>query len=218
MVNRKLILGAGVPALLFVLFGAAFWAYSLMGSGGASGSWSDYRSAETLLAASDRVVLATYLDEETHEIPTVTAEDGTVLGSVTERFHRFRIVEPLRGDGLAGEDLHVVSSVGYKTALPTGGSESHMYDLVDLTAGEKYVLFLHARTKIDGYPDKYGDVLWTRPDEPGIAQLDSSGRLSFIATDRYKETIKDEGLERASGSDAPFEMTKDDIASSPPAK
>ena len=218
MVNKKLMLGVGIPVLLFALLGGAFAYWGLMGGDGTSGHWQDYRSAEFLLAASERILVATYLDEETHEIPTVTADDGTVIGSVTERFRRFRIVEALKGDGESGDTVYAVTSVGYKTALSTGGSESYTYHVLDLTADEDYVLFLDGRSKQEGYPSQYGDTLWTRPGEPAIAQLDAAGRLTFIATDKYKDAIEGEGLERVAGSDAPFEMTKGDITGSPLAK
>ena len=218
MVSKKLMLGVSIPVLLFALLGGIFVAYSLMGSEGSSGSWQDYRDAASLLSASERILVATYLDAETHEIPTVTADDGTVVGSVTEKFRRFRITEALRGDGESGDIMYVVTSIGYKTALAGGGSKSSTYDVLDLTADEDYVLFLDGRTKQEGYPSQYGDTLWTRPGEPGIAQLDDAGRLTFIATDRYKDTIESEGLERVTGSDAPFEMTKEDITGSLPAR
>ena len=96
MVSKKLMLGVGVPVLLFALLGGVFTYWGSMGGDGSSGHWRDYRSAGYLLTASERIFVATYLDEETYEIPTVTADDGTVVGSVTERFRRFRIVEALK--------------------------------------------------------------------------------------------------------------------------
>ncbi len=218
MVNKNLMLGVSIPALLFAVLSGAFVACSLMGSGGSSGSWRDFRDGGSLIGASERVLVAKYLDAETHEIPTVTADDGRVIGSVTEQFRRFRIVKTLKGEGKPGDIVHVVTSVGYKTALAGGGSESHTYDTIDLTANQDYVLFLDGRAKQEGYPSQYGDTLWARPGEPGIARLDAEGRLSFIATDRYKDTIEGEGLERVKGSDAPFEMTEEDITSSTPAE
>lgn len=215
MVSKRLMFGVGAPALvLFALLGVALVVYVSMGSEGGSGSWQDYRQASSLLAASERIIVATYLDETTHEIPTVTDDNGVVVGSVTEQFLRFRVVEPLKGDVTASEIVYVVNSLGYKSAQIGGGSKSYSYDTIDLTANENYVLFLESRSLIEGYPTQYGDTLWTRPGEPAIAQLDDAGRLTFIATARYKDTVDDEGLERGSGSDAPFEMTKEDIASS----
>ena len=215
MVSKKLMLGVGVPVLMLsALSGVAVVVYISMGSEGGSGSWQDYRDASSLLAASERIMVATYLDEETHEITTVTDGDGKAVGSVTEQFLRFRIRETLKGEGTAGEIVYVVNTLGYKTAQIGGGSKSYSYDNIDLTANENYVLFLSSRSMIEGYPTQYGDTLWARPGEPAIAQLDDSGRLRFIATSRYKDTVDDEGLERVSGSDAPFEMTQEDITSS----
>ena len=85
-----------------------------------------------------------------------------------------------------------------------------------MTADEDYVLFLNGIARQEGYPSQDGDTLWVRPGEPGVAQLDAAGRLTFIATDRYKNTMEAEGLETVEGSDAPFEMTKEDITESVP--
>ena len=182
------------------------------------GSWNDYRTADRLLADSGLIVSATYLDEESHVIPTYTTDDGEVLGSVTEAFQRFRVVEALKGEATAGDVMYVVNSVGYKSVTADGDRRTHEYDGIDLTADQNYVMFLESRARPDGYPSQYGDTLWTRPGEPAIAQVDDAGRLTFLATTRYKDTIEEEGLDRVSGSDAPFEMTKADIQGSDPAK
>ena len=200
------------------MLGGVFAACGLIPTKGAVGSWRDYRDADSLLAASERVVVATYLGEEAHEIPTVTSDDGEVLGSVTEIYRRFRVEETLKGDARAGDALYVVTSAGFKTALVGGGSETTDYQVLELAANEEYVLFLHSRPAPVDYPAGYGDTLWTRPGEPGVAQIDSDGHLAFIATDRYKDTIEGEGLERAPGSDAPFEMTREDITETASAK
>ncbi len=218
MNKGKLTLHVLVPVLFLALSSGVFAGCGLFPAKGTSGSWVDYRDARSLLAASERILVATYLDEEIREIPTVTADDGTVVGSVTERFRRFQIIEALRGDGDSGGIMHVVTSVGYKTALSGGRSKSYTYDVLDLTAEEDYVLFLDGGPKPEGYPPQYGDILWTRPGEPGVAQLDAAGRLTFIATDRYKNMMEAEGLETVEGSDAPFEMTKEDIATSTPSE
>ena len=150
--------------------------------------------------------------------PTYTTDDGEVLSTVTEAFQRFRVVEVLKGAATAGDVMYVVNSEGYTSVTADLEPRSGEYDGIDLTADQDYVMFLERRARPDGYPSQYGDTLWTRPGEPGIAQMDSEGRLTFIATDRYKDTIKSEGLERAAGSDAPFEMTKGDITGSPSPK
>ena len=121
MNNGKLTLNVVVSVLFLALIGGAISGCRLLPATGTSGSWLDYRDAGSLLAASERILEATYLDEEVHEIPTVTADDGTVVGSVTEKFRRFRIIEALKGDGESGDIMYVVTSVGYKTALSGGG-------------------------------------------------------------------------------------------------
>ena len=218
MINRKLVLGVGVPVLLLALLGGFFAAYSFMPTKGAIGSWRDFRDATSLIVASERIVLATYLDEATHEIPTVTSDDGTVIGSVTETFRRFQIGESLKGDAQVGDNLYVVESANFKTALVGGGSETVNYEVLQLTAGHEYVLFLDSQPALAASPAQYGDTIWARPGEPGVAQVDSEGHLTFVATDRYKDAIEGKGLERAPGSDAPFEMTKEDITGSTPSE
>ena len=208
MVSKKFMLGVGIPVLLFALLGGVFAYWGSMGGDSSSGHRRDFQSSGSLLVASERILVATYLDEETHEIPTVTADDGTVVFSVMERFRRFRIVEALKGDGESGDIMYGVTSVGHKTPWSAGGSKSYTYGLPDLTADEDYVLFLEGRSKQEGYPSQYGDTLWMHPGEPAIAQLDAAGRLTFIATDRYKDNIEGKGLELVTGSDAPFELTK----------
>ncbi len=197
--------------LLLARLGGVLAAYSFIPTKGASRSWRDYRDADSLLAASERIVVATYLDEATHEIPTITSHDGTVIGSVTETFRRFRFGESLKGDAQVGDTLYVVESANVKTALVDGESETVNCEVLQLTADQEYVPFLHSKP---ANPAQYGDAIWTRPGEPGIAQIDAEGRLTFVATDRYKDTVEGEGLERAAGSDAPFEMTKEDITGS----
>ena len=219
MVNKKLVLGTGIPVLVLALAGVVFWGYSAMiAGGGSAASWYDYRTGDRLLAESDMIASATYLGEESHVIPTHTTDDREVLSTVTEAFQRFRVVEVLKGTATVGETIHVVNSVEYTSVTADLEPVSGEYDGIDLTVDQDYVMFLERRARPLGYPSEYGDTLWTRPGEPAIAQLDDAGRLTFLATTRYKDTIEGEGLERVSGSDAPFEMTKGDVEGSDPAK
>ena len=217
MVNKKSALAVGVPVLAAALAGI-FFAYSFMPTSGGLGSWRDFRDGASLVANSERIVLATYLSESTYERPTVTTDDGDVIGSVTEIFRQFRVDESLKGDAGVGDTQYAVSTAWVKSARDYGGFDRLEYDQVLLGSGEQYVLFLISRGTLEGYPSEYGDTLWVRPGEPGIAEMDASGRLTFIATDRYKETIEEEGLERVSSSDAPFELTKGEITGSAAAK
>ena len=217
MVNKKSALVFGMPVLAAVLAGIVF-AYNFLPTSGGLGSWRDFRDGASLVENSERIVLATYLSESTYERPTVTTNDGKVIGSVTEIFRKFRVDESLKGDASVGDTQYMVFTKSVKTARDDGGSDRLEYDQVSLDSGEQYVLFLINRGALEEYPSEYGDTLWVRPGEPGIAQMDSNGRLTFIATDRYKETIEEEGLERASSSDAPFELTKDGITGSSSAR
>ena len=214
LISKKLLLSVGMFVLLVALSGGVLSGCSLAPAKGISGSWRDYRDAHSLLAASERIVLATYLEEKSLELPTVISDDGDVIGSVTEIFRRFRVMEPLKGDAQTGDIQYVVSSSQVKSAKSSGGYNLLRYDVVQLKANEQYVLFLRSRAAPSRYPSEYGKTIWVRPGEPGIAQIDSEGRLTFIATDRYKNTIEEEGLERVEGSDAPFEMIKEDITGS----
>ena len=80
-----------------------------------------------------------------------------------------------------------MESAEVKTASGDGVSEAVRYNVLQLTADQEYVLFalykvLHSKAD----PARHGDTIWTHPGEPGIAQLDLEGRLTLIATDRYK--------------------------------
>ena len=79
-----------------------------------------------------------------------------------------------------------MESAEVKTASGDGVSEAVRYNVLQLTADQEYVLFLHSKADPAGYPARHGDTIWTHPGEPGIAQLDLEGRLTFIAIDRYK--------------------------------
>ena len=70
MVNKKSALAVGVPVLAAALAGI-FFAYSFMPTSGGLGSWRDFRDGASLVANSERIVLATYLSESTYERPTV---------------------------------------------------------------------------------------------------------------------------------------------------
>ena len=102
MVNKKSALVFGMPVLAAVLAGIVF-AYNFLPTSGGLGSWRDFRDGASLVENSERIVLATYLSESTYERPTVTTNDGKVIGSVTEIFRKFRVDESLKGDGSIGD-------------------------------------------------------------------------------------------------------------------
>ena len=174
--------------------------------------WNDYVRAAPLVEQSDRIVLAEYLDSTTHEISEVSPVDGVAHRSVTEEYRRFRVSESLKGSAEADEVVYAVWTAGYTEGIGAGeATEFFAYETVTLETGQEYVLFMHSLPVAPGYPTKYGDVVWTIVGEPGVAVVSSEGRLSFKASERYKNGVDNAGHERPVGSAAPFELTKAEL-------
>ena len=174
--------------------------------------WNDYVRAAPLVEQSDRIVLAEYLDSTTHEIPEVSPVDGVAHRSVTEEYRRFRVSESLKGSAEADEVVYAVWTAGYTEGIGSDETtEFFAYETVALETGQEYVLFMHSLPVAPGYPTKYGDVVWTIVGEPGVAVVSSEGRLSFKASERYKNGVDNAGHERPVGSAAPFELTKAEL-------
>ena len=174
--------------------------------------WNDYVRAAPLVEQSDRIVLAEYLDSTTYEIPEVSPVDGVTHRSVTEEYRRFRVSESLKGSAEADEVVYAVWTAGYTEGIGPGeATEFFAYETVTLETGQEYVLFMHSLPVAPGYPTKYGDVVWWIVGEPGVAIVGSEGRLSFKASERYKNGVDDGGHERPVGSAAPFELTKAEL-------
>ena len=174
--------------------------------------WNDYVRAAPLVEQSDRIVLAEYLDSTTHEISEVSPVDGVAHRSVTEEYRRFRVSESLKGSAEADEVVYAVWTAGYTEGIGPGeATEFFAYETVTLETGQEYVLFMHSLPVAPGYPTKYGDVVWTIVGEPGVAVVSSEGRLSFKASERYKNEVDNAGHERPVGSAAPFELTKAEL-------
>ena len=132
--------------------------------------------------------------------------------SVTEEYRRFRVSESLKGSAEADEVVYAVWTAGYTEGIGADGStEFFAYKTVALETGQEYVLFMHSLPVAPGYPTKYGDVVWTIVGEPGVAVVSSEGRLSFKASERYKNGVDNAGYERPVGSAAPFELTKAEL-------
>ena len=175
--------------------------------GGSSADWPDYTAAERLIKDSDRIVIAQYLDETPHVIPVISTADGEQRGSVTEIYQRFKVIESLRGDASEGETTYVVITAGNTKEMSDGKVVSESHEVVPLSSGLDYVLFLRKFPRRPEYPAQYGDFVWTITGEPGIAQVDTEGTLSFKASDRYKEESGTSG----SASAASFTLTKEQI-------
>ena len=176
--------------------------------GGSAGEWPEYTSADTLVKDSDRIIIAQYLDASPYMKPRISAATGQPRGSVSILFRRFKVVESLKGDATTGDTSFALFTSGYTTELDNGKSEFTAFEVVPLLPGQEYVLFLYGTPRREGYPAEYGDILWAPTGEPGIAQIDTSGNLSFKSTDRHKD---EQGLGAHSGS--PFSLSKEQIRS-----
>ena len=155
-------------------------------------------------------MIARYLDETPYVVPVISAADGLPDGSVTEIVRCFEVIESLKGEVKGGETTYVVVTAGYTEELDDGRSRFHAYDVIHLSPGQEYVLFLEAVPRRPEYPTRYGEVVWVRPGEPGIAAMEPSGNLRFMTTDRFNKENRDR---LANDSAAPFVLTREQILS-----
>ena len=213
ILKNKLIALLGVTLVVGILAGFVV-APRMMWGGGSSGSvasWLIHVEADTLVAGSDRIVVAKYVDDRTETISKGAASDGVSKGSVNERFRKFTVVEVLKGSGGAGAEIYLVTTDSSTFNFGGGKSKDSSYELLELTEGTNYVLFLEGISRPEGYSSEYGDVLWASPGEPYLAQVDADGRWTFLATDVYENLVSEGGLTPVRGSAAPFELTKQQI-------
>ncbi len=208
--KSKLAALLGVTLVIGILAGFVIVPRMMCG-GGSAASWLIHLDADALVAASDRILVARYVDDRTETISKGAAPDGVSKGSVTERFRRFTVLEALKGSGSAGEEMYVVSTDGSMLNTADGKSKSSDYDVIGLTGGSEYVLFLRGISRPSGYPTGYGETLWASPGEPYVAKMDSTGHLTFLATSIYTDLISEGGLTPVNGSAAPFKLTKQQI-------
>ena len=209
----KLIIGLGLSICLGSLFGALVIP-QLNSSSSPMDLWLDYVLAKPLVDGSELIIMATYLDSTTHKIPVVSPVDGKAHYSLTEVYRRFKVVNSLKGDFKADEDIHVVWTAGYSkdTDGDAGGDVEFVpYSTVSLESGQEYIVFLYSLPRTPGYPKEYGSVVWTIPGEPGVAVVNKEGMLLFQASERYKDQVDEGGYQRPAGSAAPFELSMDDL-------
>ena len=122
------------------------------------------------------------------------------------------MVESLKGDAASGEDIYVVVTAGHTTDLSGSGRlEFVSYEVVPVSPGLEYVLFLRSSAARPEYPSQYGSVVWSPTGHPGMAQIGPVDALHFKASERYRNEVDQRGLERKSASAAPFELTKEYI-------
>ena len=204
MIRRwVIIIGIIVPVGVVIGFTIAPRVFN--GSGSAA-EWLDYFTAEDLMKNSDRIVIAQHLDDTPHVIPVISST-GEQIGSITEIYRRFEVVESLLGDAQEGETTHIVMTASNTRRWGNGKVLSESYDVMSLSQDLNYILFLVKLPRQSQYPTQYGDIVWTITGEPGIAQLDADGSLKFKSSERYKE----ENGTSSSDSAAPFSLTKEQL-------
>ena len=135
-------------------------------------------SADRLVNASDRIIVARYLDGTPHVIPVTSTADGLPLGSVTEIIRSFKAIESLKGETQADETIYIAVTAGHTEELVNGRSKFHAYEVIPLSPGQEYVLFLKAFPRRPEYPAQYGELVWARTGESGIAV--TKGGLVFL--------------------------------------
>ena len=207
--NRRLFAFLGATIVIAGLLFGTLVAPRFLSTTGGVGSWRDYASAESLVGESDRIVVGQYMDESSHVKPETSAATGEEKGSVSHVFRQFRVVESLKGDATVGDTFFVAFTTGYTTILESGESEFTSFEVVEVSSGQEYLLFLRGTPRRDGYPAKYGsDIQWAITGEPGIALVGQGGDLSFKSSTRYKG---EQGL--AADVGAPFALTKEQVRS-----
>ena len=116
--------------------------------------WFVHVQAGTLVNGSERIVVARFLDELTYEIPLPPTADSYSAVSVAQLHRRFEVVEPLKGDTRPGDAFHVVWPAGVTVKVAnTGDLEFLPYDVILLSAGEIYVLFLNRSSRRSAYSE-----------------------------------------------------------------
>lgn len=177
------------------------------GGSGHAGLYRDFDNSDDLVGKSHQIVIARYVGQDTHKIDLVNTEDRAVLGDITLTVRQFQVFEALKGTAQADDVIYV----GHETSESFNflGGINRIQDIEDfsLSEGVKYAIFLREADTPSTLVSTYGAILWAYNGEPSIATVQAdSGALQFMATDRYRET-----WDVLPNSDAPFELTKQDI-------
>ena len=185
---------------------------SLVGLSGSVNDWFVHVQAGTLVNGSERIVVARFLDELTHEIPLPPTADSYSAVSVAQLHRRFEVVEPLKGNTRPGDAFHVVWPAGVTVKVAnTGDLEFLPYDVILLSAGEIYVLFLNRSSRRSAYSEGSPRTLWELTWGPDVARIGRGGRLIFKSDQHYRNALRDMDLRPVRDSGAPFELTIQNI-------
>jgi hypothetical protein len=173
--------------------------------------WPAFFSLPELLEASDVVVVAELVAEQTIEV-TVEPEEGTDPQDrhvITEILRTYVLVDSLKGD-LAPEDVINVVSTANIARYPEDGSEPSevVYQVLKAEEDTPYVLFLTLAEVPEDYPETFGRYVWAAPAEPHTARVGEGGVLQWETTGRYDAVREDRGIEAGEQGAGPgFDVT-----------
>ena len=157
-----------------------------------------YATPEHLIGDSTLRVLGEFIGEQ---LMRAKAKSSVVehTGIFNEAVIRtFRVVEVIKGDAKAGQELRVGFSRGFEdTNLP---QRSQVETVRAIEKGKIYALFLVP------YGGTWPIPIMVETGEPGIAELVGTS-LSFRASDKYKDALTRNRFSSVPGSDAPFSLT-----------
>ncbi len=159
--------------------------------------WPAYFSLPELLEASDVVVVAELVAEQTMEVD-VEAEEGSDPQDrhvITEILRTYVLRDSLKGDLEPGDVINVVSTANV-ARYPDDDSEPSevVYQVLKADEEETYVLFLTLAEVPEYYPEEFGRFVWAAPAEPHTARVGEGGLLQWETTGRYDAVRADRGI------------------------
>ena len=186
---------------------------TLVGPGGTHKDWLVHVDRASLVQSSERIVIAKYLDETTHEVPNVPDGDRqSTTASFTYVYRRFEVIESIKGDFAPEDTVYVVWEAGRTVAGSSNGDLVFKpLDTGSPAQGQAYALFLRRSSLKSTHLAIPWDQAWQTPQGFNTAQIDSLGRLSFETNRYYRNALDDMGLKPLPGSGVPFELTVPEI-------
>lgn len=159
--------------------------------------WPAYFSLPELLDASDVVVVAQLIAEQTIEVEVAPEEDSESRDRhvITEILRTYVLEDSLKGDLEPGDIINVVSTANI-ARYPEDGSDASevVYQVLKASEEETYVLFLTLAEVPEYYPDEFGRYVWAAPAEPHTARVGDGGLLQWETTGRYDAVRADRGI------------------------
>ena len=166
----------------------------------------NWTEAADLIATSDRIVLAQFVESRQETVQLVDSDSGALAGETEILFRQFEISETVKGTTDPGDLLWVAFDAGRGGELVNREG-----DVRDFGGSNTYVLFLKGRLRPLEYPPEFGSVLWTGNGEPAFAELVGNG-LEFRAERQYLDLLRQEERNLPDRlSAAPFTLTLDEL-------